>query len=206
MNKIPIEELIGKKYGMLEIMAEVNPHIKAGGQIERKMFCKCDCGQYASIKLGQLRIGHTKSCGCRERMTHGLTNHPLMDTWYNMKQRCYYPKSTFYKRYGERGIKVCDEWKNSFISFYNWAIKNGWSKELKIDRIENDGNYEPSNCQFVTNKVNCRNTSRTLLNEDVVKKIIQLRKDTGWGRKKIADALGLTVGAVGGVIYRNTWD
>ena len=80
-----------------------------------------------------------------------------------MKDRCYNPKATSYKHYGGRGIKVCDEWKNSFKAFYDWAYSNGYDEnaprnKCTIDRINNDGNYEPSNCRWVTQKQNCNNT------------------------------------------------
>jgi hypothetical protein len=80
-----------------------------------------------------------------------------------MIERCIRPATNSFSRYGGRGISICDEWRNDFVSFYSWAISHGWSDGLQIDRINNDGNYEPSNCRFVTNKENCRNTSRNHL-------------------------------------------
>lgn len=74
-----------------------------------------------------------------------------------MNERCYSPKAINYKNYGARGIKICDEWKNDFTAFYNWAIANGYDDKLSIDRIDNDGNYEPNNCRWVTRKKQCNN-------------------------------------------------
>lgn len=71
-----------------------------------------------------------------------------------MKARCYQESSKYYNNYGGRGIKVCDEWLASFVNFYNWSINNGWKEGLQIDRVDNDGNYEPDNCQWITNKEN----------------------------------------------------
>lgn len=88
--------------------------------------------------------------------THGLSKHPLMSVWCGIKARCLYPSQESYKNYGERGIKICDEWL-IFKNFYDWAINNGWKKGLQIDRIDNDGNYEPSNCKFVSRKTNIDN-------------------------------------------------
>lgn len=95
--------------------------------------------------------------------TQRLRNHPLYSIWYDMKRRCYNKKRKDYYLYGGRGISVYECWKNDFKEFYDWAIKNGWKQGLKIDRINNNGDYEPTNCQFVTNKVNCNN-KRTNIN------------------------------------------
>lgn len=88
------------------------------------------------------------------------SKHPLYYTHNAMLYRCYNPKSTAYKNYGGRGIKVCDEWKNSRVSYVKWCLANGYKKGLQLDRINNDGNYEPSNCRFVTPKENSSNRRR----------------------------------------------
>ena len=77
-----------------------------------------------------------------------------------MKQRCFYKKHKHYDRYGGRGITICPEWKDNFEAFYEWAMNCGYSNELSIDRIDNDGNYEPSNCRWVSAKVQNNNTQR----------------------------------------------
>lgn len=83
---------------------------------------------------------------------HGLCDTRIYRIWKNMKQRCYNPKNPRYNFYGKIGVKVCDEWKNNFISFYKWSIENGYQDNLTIDRIDVNGNYEPSNCRWITNK------------------------------------------------------
>lgn len=93
-------------------------------------------------------------------MKHGLTKTNLFRRWCGILQRLNNPNAKGYHRYGGRGIKICDEWKE-FINFYNWAMNNGYRKDLQIDRIDNDGNYEPSNCRWVTSKQSMRNTSTT---------------------------------------------
>lgn len=77
--------------------------------------------------------------------------------WSSIKQRCLNSKNHAYKDYGDRGITMCDEWKNNSKSFIDWCLSNGYSRELEIDRIDNNGNYEPSNCRFVTHKINIHN-------------------------------------------------
>ena len=91
------------------------------------------------------------------RYKHGLYNHKLYKVWQNMRRRCYYSKLINYQDYGGRGIRVSIRWKNNFVRFYKWAIKNGWQEGLQIDRINNDGNYHPNNCRFVTRKINMNN-------------------------------------------------
>lgn len=130
--------------------------------------CKCDCGNETVVRGGNLRTNHTQSCGCymKERSketvtirntTHGLGHCRLSNIWYNMKQRCLNKKNHDYRLYGARGITICDEWINSFETFYNWAMANGYKKSLSIDRKNNDGNYEPSNCRWATDKEQANN-------------------------------------------------
>jgi hypothetical protein len=91
------------------------------------------------------------------KFTHGLHDHPLYARWKGMKVRCYNKNAIQYCDWGGRGIIICDEWKNNFKTFYDWAITSGYKKELHLDRINNDGNYEPTNCRFVTQAQNNKN-------------------------------------------------
>lgn len=125
--------------------------------------CQCDCGNTTIVREASIKNGHTKSCGCIrvERMklenpkyNHGLRYHRLNSIWRGMKTRCYNQKSLEYSNYGGRGIKVCDEWKNDFKAFYDWAMNNGYKDDLTIDRINNNGNYDPNNCQWLTKSEN----------------------------------------------------
>ncbi len=127
-------------------------------------YCLCHCGNLFKTLENSLNCGQTKSCGCIRRYssrvlntTHNKTKHPLYHVWNSMLNRCYNTHIKNYKNYGGRGIAVCDEWKNDFQAFYDWAVCNGYDEGLQIDRIDNDGNYEPSNCRFVTRKQNCNN-------------------------------------------------
>ena len=131
--------------------------------------CKCDCGNIKTIRGNALRRGLTVSCGCyhKEDLTNRLTTHNASKTrlfreWQYMKRRCYNPNYKFYSYYGARGITMCDEWKNNFVVFQQWALSNGYTDKLTLDRIDTNGNYEPSNCRWVTRKVQQNNNRRNL--------------------------------------------
>jgi hypothetical protein len=93
---------------------------------------------------------------------HGLRRHPIFTLWANIKSRCKNQNHPKYKDYGGRGISICNEWNDDFKTFYDWCITNGWQQGLEIDRVNNNGNYEPSNCRFVTRTQNMRNTRTTV--------------------------------------------
>ena len=156
-------ELTGERFGRLLVIRDSGKRAY-GSHVLWK--CKCDCGVIKNIIGYSLTSGLTKSCGCyqKERVVetftkHGLAGTKLHEVWHNIKKRCNNPELKDYKNYGERGITICDEWKNDFVAFYEFAIKNGWKESLRIDRIDNNGNYEPSNCRFITHRKNCLNRS-----------------------------------------------
>jgi len=123
---------------------------------------KCPfCGKNFKTATGEVNRGNTQSCGCKRRcllLTHGLSKTTLFKRWKSLKQRCYNTKSESYKNYGGRGITVCEEWKNDFVQFYNWAITHGYQDGLVIDRQDNDKGYYPENCRWVNRAVSCQNT------------------------------------------------
>lgn len=154
---------IGCKIGRLTLIKDLGLRLSKNEKYKKKYgLFKCDCGNTREIIISDVKRHKSSSCGCyylesvkENTKTHGLTKHPLYATYRTMKARCGCKNVKSYINYGERGIIVCDEWANDFLVFYNWAIDNGWDRGMHIDRINNDGNYEPSNCHFITNAENC---------------------------------------------------
>ena len=158
MNKLPYD-IVNQRFGRLVVIERIENTEDGKSQFK----CLCDCGRYKNIRGKTLRNGKTKSCGCllseesRKRATiHGARHTRLYQIWSGMKQRCFNPRATKYELYGGRGITVCEEWKNDFKSFYDWAVSHGYQDNLTIDRIDSDGNYEPFNCQWITLRENGR--------------------------------------------------
>jgi hypothetical protein len=159
MKRLEIE--LGSKYGKLTIVEEVEGVVRPNNRIRRKLLCLCDCGNQKVISLDSLRTNHTISCGCvnkeinsKLKTTHGLYKTEGYYSWYNMKQRCTNPNRKCYKDYGGRGIKVCDRWD----SFENFIKDMGERpKGYSIDRINSDGNYEPSNCRWADRDTQIKN-------------------------------------------------
>lgn len=155
-------ELIGERFGRLIVLDICN--YRKHGHI--MVHCVCDCGKEKDVAISDLQRGAIKSCGCyrreyvtRKNTTHGKSKTRLYSIWCDMHRRCENPKNKRYNQYGGRNIRVCDEWKD-FLSFYEWAINNGYDDNLSIDRINVDEGYSPQNCRWANMIEQQNNTTR----------------------------------------------
>lgn len=164
MKKI---DLTGNRYGRLTVLKENG---KRGKNI--LWLCRCDCGHEINAVACNLKNGHTQSCGCLQKearvkshTTHHKSKSRLYRIWRHIKSRCFNENVPHYKYYGGRGISICEEWEKSFENFYEWAISNGYQEDLSIDRIDVNGNYEPSNCRWTNAKIQANNKTNNRIIE-----------------------------------------
>lgn len=175
-------DLSGRKFGKLTVI-EQHGHI--GDKVA--WLCRCECGNEKVVSGSNLITSQTTSCGCVWKSTmkdvhttHGMRHTKIYKIWEAMKRRCDSPKAERYPQYGGRGIKYTPEW-SKFEPFYAWALSAGYSEGLSIDRINVDGNYEPSNCQWVTMKQQGYNktTSRFLTYQGETLTVAEWSEKTG---------------------------
>lgn len=154
------KNLVGQKFGKLLVL---NYYSK---DKNNKVLwnCVCDCGNTTIVRTNDLKSNKVKSCGCyrdcatiKRSTKHNKSHTRLYRIYYNMISRCYNTNNDQYINYGGRNIKICDKWLNDFNSFYNWSINNGYESDLTIDRIDNDCDYEPSNCRWTDIKTQSLN-------------------------------------------------
>lgn len=161
---------IGEEYGYLTIISEpFKDKYFYKNKSSSRWFVKykCRCGSVGNISI--CYIGHTMSCGCLkvekciESAKHGYTNTKIYKIWSGMKSRCNYNKNENFKYYGGKGIKVCQEWEDSFEAFLKWSMENGYVPGLSIERLDSTKNYEPNNCKWIELSKQQNNTSRSLM-------------------------------------------
>lgn len=153
-------DLTGKRFGRLVVIQR-----EGSIGVHAAWRCLCDCGSETLVRGDHLRDGKTKSCRCLEKekrdngethFIHGGRGTRIYEIWSSMRKRCENPNSQSFCNYGGRGISVCNEWSD-FVVFRDWALSNGYAEDLSIDRVNNDGNYEPSNCRWATAKEQANN-------------------------------------------------
>ena len=172
-------DLTGQRFGKLTVLEKSTLN---NGHTNANWRCRCDCGNEKIARAASLRSGATRSCGCllsdgRKRAAeklvgekshfykHGMSKSRINGIYRKIKGRCNNPNNPAYHRYGGRGIKMCDEWANDFVVFYEWAMRNGYTEQMTIDRIDNDGDYAPDNCRWVTLEVQQNNRSNNVVIE-----------------------------------------
>lgn len=161
-----MEDMTGKIYGDLTVIKFSHYDKKRNSY----WLCKCSCGKEKIVRRTHLISGGVSSCGCQKPIKcgnasrkHGVwaKNKRIYKIWECMNRSCYNEQNPNYPWYGGKGVTVCEEWKNDILSFYTWAISSGYTDELTIDRINCNGNYEPTNCRWIPFKEQCLNTTRT---------------------------------------------
>lgn len=164
------ENLIGMKFGRLTVIDYAADHIQKSGKHRTQWLCRCECGNTVIAQSFNLKSGNTKSCGCyanevrvQGNIIHGDRHTRLYTIWSAIKNRCYNRQAPTYYRWGGRGIKMCDEWRDSYLRFKTWALNNGYSEDLSIDRIDNNLGYNPDNCRWATAKIQANNRSNSKL-------------------------------------------
>ena len=187
-------DLTGKRFGRL-VVIRPSARDKYGSVVWE---CKCDCGMICHKRGALLRKGSTKSCGCLAReisssvhRSHGDTGTKLYKMWRGMHDRCKSGKGSHFKNYKNRGITVCTEWEKDYSAFKKWAINNGYTEGLTIDRIDNNKGYSPDNCRLVNNIVQANNkrTNKLIEYDGEIHTIAEWERKIGWLSGTLRDRL-----------------
>jgi hypothetical protein len=194
-------DLIGQIFGKLLIIGKM-----PSNKIATRFICQCDCGKEVILMGCEIKRGKHKSCGCsmgKPTTTKNFREHPLYDVWKGMKARCRDEKHKQFHTYGGKGVRVCQEWRTDFFSFYNWAMKNGYKEGLQIDKdiIGNGLLYSPDTCHWVTPAVNCQGKSITKLNVLLVAEI----RASSLKRREIAIKYGIHPSTVYKIKKNKIW-
>jgi len=173
---------VGTRFGMLVVQGVADP-IQGKGKRYSASVVRCDCGKVFKKKNATLRVGDAVSCGCR-KVKHGESRNgtvsPEYESWRSMIERCQSANNANYKNYGGRGISVCQRWANSFEPFLEDMGRRP-TPDHSIDRIDNDGNYEPGNCRWATKRQQANNTrwNRRIEIDGVEKTLSQWSRESG---------------------------
>lgn len=209
-----VKDLSGQKFGNLTVICYLG--IKKPAHY---WTCLCNCGTQTNVRSGNLKNGHTSSCGCLQKQSitgsnhyrarqctpDSVSKHPLCGTYSAMMARCYRNTAFGYRRYGGRGIKVCDRWVNSPELFFKDMGER--PEGCTLDRIDNDGDYEPKNCRWATNSEQSSNRNSTILNKNLVVRMRKMKAD-GIKVRKIRDDLApnVNLSTVYSALNGKTWN
>jgi hypothetical protein len=167
-SELQTENLVGQKFSRLTVIKRVEKPAERKTDHHAYWLCKCDCGEECIVRSSNLKSGNVKSCGCMsiEKSTkHGMRNDSIYANWCTIKQRCGNPNNAKYPRYGGRGISIYKEWENDFKAFYDYVsqLPNYKKEGYSINRIDNNGNYEPGNIEWANDKTQSNNKSNNHL-------------------------------------------
>lgn len=198
------KDLTGKTFGKLTVIKRCDDHITSGGNRYSMYLCKCECGNEVRVRANKLTSNHTISCGCFRKeniqaisTTHGDSHSRLYRIWAHMRDRCLNKNDIAFPYYGGRGITICNEWKDNYQTFKDWALNNGYSEDLTIDRIDVNGNYNPDNCRWGTDIEQMNNTR----SNRIVKYLGQEKTVAEWAR-----LVGIPYNTLFSRLYRYGWD
>lgn len=198
-----IIDLTGQRFGKVTVVGMSD---KKDAKNRVLWICKCKCGNTFERISKNLKYGRCVSCGCdayerhrKSHITHGMSGGGKSSKmarpysiWRTVKARCTYPSVKEWKNYGGKGVKMCDEWNNDFLSFYEWALENGYSDDLTIDRIDNSKGYSPDNCRWVDYKTQENNrTNNTLIDyHGEILTLSQVQEISGLTKRKVEKLYG----------------
>lgn len=215
-SRISLGRHIGERFGYLTVIDLVR--VDKGTYKKTYFKVKCDCGNTKEIGAGYVK-STAISCGCKtnELKAKGATKHGgsysrLYGIHEGMMARCFNPNSCRYSRYGKRGITVCNEWKSNFKEFESWALQNGYRDDLTIERVNNDGNYEPDNCKWIPAKDQFKNRTFERGSKRWMAKLketdipeIRFLLSKGFSQQKIGDMYGVSREAVRSIKNNKSW-
>ena len=196
-----------RKLGRMKLIRKLGTRTSKNGKLES--WAEFLCPNIVCNKIVERLLSNgkrQKHCGCiPKNYKHGGKGAKLYTVWGNMKDRCLNLNNHAYKDYGGRGITICPEWTNDYVKFRDWAISNSYKEGLQINRIENNGNYEPNNCNFVTSQINNQNQRSTKVTLEIANKIRDSYNTGDYTFKKLSKLFKLSEGHIKNIIYNKRW-